>query len=340
MHEERTSTRPAVLVLLPPDLYAELCAPAVDAHLRAVADVTFVPERVATSADLARLVPTYDAVMTGWQVPPFDAAVLDAAPSLRLIAHAAGSIKHLLPPLVFERGIAVSHAAAAIAPSVAETCLLLALLCLRRVHTYDRLLHAGAAWAEVARLPLPNELAAQRVGVLGAGYTGRQFIGLLRPFGCEVWVYDPYLSEERAAELGVVRATRDDVLQTCSVVAVHAPVTPETYHLLGARELALLRDGATLINTARAWIVDQAALLAELQSGRIQAALDVFDPEPLPVDSPLRGLDNVILTPHIAGASRQARQRQGEMAVAEIARFFVGEPLRYGVTGEMLATMA
>ena len=340
MELPETNTRPSVRVLIPPALFAELCDPAVEARLRAVADDIGVPERVATSEALVDLVAGFDAVLTGWQVPPFTAAVLDAAPSLRLIAHAAGSIKHLLPPIVFERGVAVTHAAAAIAPSVAETCLLLTLLCLRPVHVYDRRLHAGAPWAEVARLPLPSELAAQRVGVIGAGYTGCQFIERLRPFGCEIVVYDPYLSAERARELGVVRAELDDLLRACGIVAVHAPVTPETHHLLGARELALLRDGAALINTARAWVIDQPALLAELRSGRIRGALDVFDPEPLPDESPLRQLDNVILTPHIAGASVQARRRQGQIAVDEIARFFTGETLRYRVTGDMLATMA
>jgi len=94
------------------------------------------------------------------------------------------------------------------------------------------------------------------------------------------------------------------------------------------------------VNTARSWLVDEAALVDELSSGRIQAALDVFDQEPLPEDHPLRGLDNVFLTPHVAGASAQARRRQGQTMVDEIGRYVAGEPLRYRVTREMLDTMA
>jgi phosphoglycerate dehydrogenase-like enzyme len=155
-----------------------------------------------------------------------------------------------------------------------------------------------------------------------------------------VWVYDPYLSEEQAGELGVSRMGLDELMSGCPVVSVQAPVTAETHHMLGARELALLKDGAVFINTARSQVVDQDALLAELQSGRIQAALDVFDQEPLPVDSPFRRLENVIISPHIAGASRQARLRQGEIVVSEIERFFSGQPLRYRVSRAMLETMA
>jgi phosphoglycerate dehydrogenase-like enzyme len=110
--------------------------------------------------------------------------------------------------------------------------------------------------------------------------------------------------------------------------------------MIGARELALLQDGAILTNTARSWVMDQEALLAELQSGRIQAALDVFDQEPLPQDSPFRDLENVILTPHVAGGTIEARHRQGEYMVQELQRFLADDPLFFQVTKDMLPTMA
>jgi phosphoglycerate dehydrogenase-like enzyme len=176
--------------------------------------------------------------------------------------------------------------------------------------------------------------------VIGAGYTGRCVIKLLTALNAEVWVYDPYLTPADADALGVRKVTLDELLANAAVVTMQAPPTDETYHMIGARELRLLQDGAIFINTARSHLVDETALLAELQSGRIQAALDVFDQEPLPPDHPLRQLENVILTPHIAGASQQARLRQGQIIVDEIARFVAGEPLQYGVTEAMLATMA
>ena len=110
--------------------------------------------------------------------------------------------------------------------------------------------------------------------------------------------------------------------------------------MVGANQLSLLQDGACFVNTARSWVIDYDALLAELQTGRIHAALDVFDREPLPEDNPFRELDNVLMTPHIAGASVEARHRQGQWMVEELQRFFTGQPLRYQVTIDMLETMA
>ena len=335
------TTRPRTLVAIKPSLYQVLFSPEADAALHALAEVTFGPQETDWSpADLAAHIGGAEVVITGWGSPTFDATVLAAADRLRLIAHSAGSIKHLLPPAVFERGVAVTHAAGAIAPAVAEMSLLLTMLMLRQAHKMDRSLKASEPWAAASGGFMGQELAGQRVGVIGAGYTGRCFIQLVRAVGAEVWVYDPYLSTERAAALGVQAVALDALLAGCRIVSLQAPSTAETHHMLGRRELGLLPDGAILVNTARSWLVDEAALVDELSSGRIQAALDVFDQEPLPEDHPLRGLDNVFLTPHVAGASVQARRRQGQTMVDEIRRYAAGEPLRYRVTWEMLDTMA
>src|SRR5690606_20938587 len=269
----------------------------------------------------------------------FTDAVLSASPQLKLIAHSAGSIKAMLPPALFDRDIAVTHAASAIAPAVAELTLMLIMLSLRPVHKLDHMLKGGA-WSQAKNTSMGQEIAGQRVGVVGAGYTGRCVIRLLRAVGAEVWAYDPYLTDERAAELGVRKVDLNTLLAECPIVTLQAPPTKETYHMISAPQLALLQDGAVFINTARAHLVDQDAMLAELQTGRFVAALDVFDPEPLPDDSPFRKLDNVILTPHIAGASKQARIRQGNIIVDEIERFFTGEALQYRVTRDMLDIMA
>jgi phosphoglycerate dehydrogenase-like enzyme len=334
------SSHPAIAVLLRPSLYEVLFSTETDRALKALGTVVFHDrERDLSSEELAEQIGGHDAVVTGWGSPRFSEEVLDAADCLRIIAHSAGSIKHMLPPLVFERGITVTHAAAAIAPAVADLSLALTMLLLRHVHVHDQALKAGG-WASTKAPPLGAELTGSRVGVVGAGYTGRCFIKLLRALEAEVWVYDPYLTDERAKELGVRKAGLNELFAECPVVSVQAPSTEETYHMIGAEQLCLLRDGAGFVNTARSWVIDYDALLAELQKGRIHAALDVFDQEPLPADSPFRRLDNVILTPHVAGASVQARHRQGQFVVEELERFFSGQPLVYQVTGDMLATMA
>ena len=333
--------KPKILVLPQPGLYAELFSEAAGAQLHGLGDVTLnLENRNWDSAELASKIGAYEIVMTGWGSPRFTDEVLAAAPTLKLIAHTAGSIKHMLPPPVFERGIAVTHAAGAIAPAVAELTILLILLSLRQVHKLDAMLKRGELWSAAKTAVMGREIAGQRVGVVGAGYTGRQVIRLLRALNAEVWVYDPYLDAERAAALGVRKSELDEIFAECPIVTLQAPPTEQTYHMIGAKQLALLQDGAVFVNTARSHLVDEQALLNELRKGRFQAALDVFDQEPLPEDSPFRRLDNVVITPHIAGHSAQARRRQGQEMVDEIARFVAGEPLHYPVSVEMLEIMA
>jgi phosphoglycerate dehydrogenase-like enzyme len=335
------AVHPNIYVLLRPSLYAELFSAEADQRLRELGElVHHESETNLTAAQLAERIAEVDILITGWGTPKLDEEVLAAANRLQLVAHSAGSIKAMLPPAVFQRGVKVTHAAVAIAPAVVEMTVLLIMLCLRKVHTLDRQMKAGTPWAALKTLGMGRELAGSRVGVVGAGYTGRGVIRRLAALDAEVWVYDPYLRPEQAAALGVHSAALDDLLRSCPIVTMQAPPTAETYHMIGARELALLPDGAIFVNTARSHLVDQEALLAELQRGRIEAALDVFDEEPLPPDHPFRRLENVILTPHVAGASLQARLRQGSTVVDEIERFCAGEALRFGVTEAMLETMA
>jgi phosphoglycerate dehydrogenase-like enzyme len=195
-------------------------------------------------------------------------------------------------------------------------------------------------FAEAGNVYPGDLLHGQRVGLVAAGYVGRRVVCLLAPFAVDLSIHDPYLSDRDAAELGARRVDLEALFAENRIVSVHAPITPETRHMIGARHLALLREGAILVNTARSWSVDQAALLAELQRGRIWAALDVFDNEPLPQDSPFRRLANVVLTPHVAGRSLTTLRTQGEAMVEEIERWRRGESLRFPVTEAMLPIMA
>jgi phosphoglycerate dehydrogenase-like enzyme len=180
----------------------------------------------------------------------------------------------------------------------------------------------------------------KRVGIVGASRIGRRVIVALRPFDFSICVYDPYLSEQEAASLGVEKVELDDLLRSSDVVTLHAPSLPETRHLIGARELALIPDGAALINTARGALIDGAALEQELSSGRIRAVIDTTEPEPLPAGSPLYDLPNVFLTPHIAGASGTEVYRMTEIVIEEIGRYLRGEPLQHEVRQEDLARIA
>jgi phosphoglycerate dehydrogenase-like enzyme len=337
-----TTGRPRVLALPGPTLREQLFIPEVQAELARLADIDWneTDERW-TSERLAEAIGGYDGLITGWGSPLITPAVLDAATRLKVIAHSAGSVKHFIKEDTLEREIKVSSAAVAMAPAVAEYSLLLVMLGLRAVHEYDYgMRRGGHAWDSQRAYGVGQEIASQRIGVVGAGLVGRTFIGKARALGAEVWVFDPYLPDAVAAEIGARKAELNDVMRECPIVVIHAPVTPETHHMIGAEQLAQMRDNGYLVNTARSWVVDQDALLAELQRGRIRAALDVYDTEPLPVDHPFRALPNVILTPHIAGATQQCWDRLGECVLRDLTNVFTGQPMAHEVTLERYAILA
>jgi phosphoglycerate dehydrogenase-like enzyme len=336
------SAKPKVLVLPGPTLYHRLFVPEVDARLQALADVTFNEvDGNWTSDRLAAEIGPYDGLVTCWGSPVITPEVLDAAPNLKVIAHSAGSVKFLIKEHVLERGIKVSSASIAMAPAVAEFSLILTFLGLRPVHEYDYgMRRAVRKWDSQEGFGVGWEIASSRIGVVGAGMVGRLYIQKATALGADVCVHDPYLADDAAAGLGVTKLALDDLFATCPIVVIHAPSTPETHHMVGATQLALLPDNGYLVNTARSWVVDQDALLAELQSGRIRAALDVFDAEPMALDHPFRALPNVLLTPHIAGATMQTRIRQGESAVTDLENAFAGRPLAHEVTLERYPILA
>jgi phosphoglycerate dehydrogenase-like enzyme len=185
-----------------------------------------------------------------------------------------------------------------------------------------------------------RELRDQDVGIISASRVGRDVIRLLKAYPrLRVKVYDPYLSGEEADELGVERATLEDVCR-CDVVSVHAPAIPETRHILSARTLALLPDHAILINTSRGALIDEAALLAEVNRRPLYVYLDVLDPEPPLPTNPLLSHPNVLVTPHIAGGMNQAQKDMGRLAIEQVLRFLSGQPLEHEVTRDMLPTQA
>lgn len=277
-----------------------------------------------------------EVLVTAWGFPRLDADVLAHAPRLRLVVHTGASVRFLASDALFARGIHLTQAGAAMARPVAEVALTFTLALLHQVHRFDHALRTGQQWSRAKANRPRHELAGSRIGVIGASRTGRAYMRMATALGAKVSVYDPYLSPRDAARLDVRVRSLQQVLATSRVVAVHAPAIEETRHLLGPRELALLPDGAGLVNTARSWLVDQDALLAELRSGRIDAALDVYDEEPLPVTSPFRALPGVLLTPHEAGGTIEARRRAGQLAVDEIRRYLRGEPLHHEITAAAL----
>lgn len=328
-------------VAVPPELRASFFPDSVWDSLAALGSVRLPDDGtdLGSAAVFAELVGPADVVVTSWGCAPLSAAVLAAAPRLRLLAHTGASVKAYVTAESFARGVRVTQAGEPMAYAVGEQALALTLSVLHRVYRFDHALRTGVEWTAARNVSPPRELRGSVVGVVGASRTGRAYLAMVRALGAHVLVTDPYLSTSEATRLGATRVELDELLRSSRVVSLHAPVLPSTVGMIGARELALLRDGALLVNTARSALVDTQALLAELRSGRIDAALDVFDTEPLPLDDPLRRLPNVLLTPHQAGGTLEARRGGGEVVVAEVGRFLRGEPLRHEITPDMLNHM-
>jgi phosphoglycerate dehydrogenase-like enzyme len=280
-----------------------------------------------------------EVLITGWGSPPVDEDVLAAAPRLRAVLHAAGSVRRLVAPTVWERGVSVSNAVEANALPVAEYTLAAVLLAGKDAFGLRERFCAEAVF------PPPDDCArignlGRRVGVIGASRVGRRLLELLRPFDFSVTLHDPYVDAAEATSLGAVLLPLDELMRTSDIVSLHAPDIPETYRMLDRRRLALMPDGSVLVNTSRGALVDPDALTDELVAGRISAVLDVTEPEPLPAHSPLYQLPNVFLTPHIAGSLGNELERLGRTVVEELALLVAGAPLAHAVVQADLANSA
>jgi phosphoglycerate dehydrogenase-like enzyme len=276
----------------------------------------------------------------GGRFPPLTRAVLSAAPALELVSMRCDRFGHGIDlEAAWERGIRVVDTDnIASAPPVAEWVLALTLLCLRNAASLYRQMMAGdETWADAGNAGFTGgELTGKRVGLIGCGHVGQRLIELLAPFRVDLRVCDPYMAAATADRLGIERAGLDDVLRHAEILVVQVPLTPKTTHLIGERELALLGRGKILVNCSRGRVLDQAALIRRLEAGDLIAGLDVFDPEPLPRDSPLRRLPNAFLTPHVAWHTPESRARQFACAAREVERYFRGEPLEYELTPRLV----
>lgn len=302
--------------------------------------ISETPLSTFTAPHAASILADVDVLITGWGCPPLTADVLDMAPKLRYALHAAGSVKEHVTDEVWRRGIQVSTAAEANAIPVAEYTLAMILLANKKVLQLEVALRAGKGAVDPDTLFRGLGNYGQTIGLVGASKVGRALIGMLEPFAFTVLVADPYLSKEEAAELGVTVVELDELLAASDVVSVHAPNVPQTRQLINEQRLALIRPGATFINTSRGALVDQDALVARIKRGDLFAILDVTTPDRLEPNHPLYKLPNVILTPHVAGSLGVELERLGATALDEARRAARGEPLLYALDPAAMAWTA
>jgi phosphoglycerate dehydrogenase-like enzyme len=259
-----------------------------------------------------------------WHVlAPVDAGFIAAAPKLRLIQKWGVGLNSIDLDAARARGIRVANMPGTNSRAVAEHTLLLMLACLRRLHAVETGLRGGAWTPPGDVMAGLGELSGRRVGLVGMGAVPSLLAPILTAMGA-----DPvYWSRRPKPDAPARWLALADLLATSDIVSLHLPLTPETTGLVDVRAM---REGAILVNTARGGLVDEAALLAALESGRIAAAgLDVFAAEPMPADHPLLTLPNVTLTPHLAWLTGETLGRSLDVAVENVRHLVAGEPLRF-----------
>ncbi|MBC7725755.1 MAG: 2-hydroxyacid dehydrogenase [Burkholderiaceae bacterium] len=265
------------------------------------------------------------------QMAAFTGEVFAASPELCLIGVCRGGPVNVDLDAATEAGVIVSFAPGRNAVAAAEFAIGLMLTAMRRVVTTDSELKAGVWRGDYYAYENAGiELDGSTVGLIGYGAIGSIVSRVLRAFGAHVLTYDPYANAEAIAADGVELVSLEDLLRRSSVVSLHARLTAETHHLLNAGNLALLPHGAVLVNSARGGLLDYAPLPDLLGSGAIGAlALDVYDIEPPPPEWPLFGAPNVVMTPHLAGATRQTAERAANIVADDVARYLAGEVPRF-----------
>lgn len=279
-----------------------------------------------------------DVIVGHWGCPRIDTSVVDRAPSLGLIAYAAGTVRDTITPDVLDR-VRVTSGARANAEPVAEYTLAMILLANKDVLWLRDLVRDPA----IAGLRTNSTITVgnwdKTVGIVGASLIGRRVIELLRPFpALRPLIHDPYVSGEEADALGAEKVELIDLCERSDVVSIHAPDLPTTRHMIGEAELSAMRTGATLINTARGALVDHDALARH--AGRLAVVLDVTDPEPLPDDHPLLAMPTVTITPHVAGSQGTELRRMTRDVADEIRRWSRDEAAHNVVTRDMLDRIA
>lgn len=282
-----------------------------------------------TPAQVRGLIGERDAIMTGWGSTPFTREMLDSAENLKIIAHTAGTVKFLftrdlVEEVLIPRGITVFSGNDGLAINAAEATVGLMIAASRRWPEHID------AFGRMGQREIPRNgqfLSGATVGIVAASKVARHVLRLLQPFNCEILLYDPFVTPEAARGLGVELVKLDDLFKRSDIVSVHAPELPATQKMVGASQLKKLQDGALLVNTSHGSVIDHEALLKEVRGGRITAALDVTDPEPLPSDSEFWTLPNVVLTPHLARDGYAGYFRIGDNTLQALRDCFNGRPV-------------
>jgi phosphoglycerate dehydrogenase-like enzyme len=305
--------------------------------LSQVGTVTFTPtEDEMSPKDFECYAKDADVLVTGWGTIKINENVIPYLPNLKIIAHTGAAVTHIVDDYAYQKGIAVLSGNDLFAKSVAEGCLCYTLTALRHIEEYAGMVRKGG-WRNECFF---NEgIFGRKVGFIGFGAIAKYFLQMLKPFEVDVRVYSGHMSAEEAKRLGVSLSGLTEIFEQCDIISVHSSLTPNTVGMITADMLAKIQDGALLVNTARGEIIDEGALITQLKTGRFHAVLDVFAQEPLPIDSPLRTLSNVLPIPHMGGITMDMRQQVTIALSKDIDSFKNGGTMKNSVQFEHFKRM-
>jgi len=301
-------------------------------QLHEMGEVVLNPyERNFTSDELKQAMRDTDIVITHWGTPQITGKLLDSAPKLKLMAHGTGTVAHIASEAFYERGIPVLSANGIMAEYVAEAVLGYMIASAHKMLQLDQLTRADQ-WENKMTATRQKSLLGGHIGLIGLGTIARRLLDMLASFNCKVHVYDPYASQDTLDQWPFAEWADFKTAMSQPIVSIHAAQTPETYHMIDAEALRLMPDDGMLINSSRGSLVDTDALIAELKTGRIYAALDVYEQEgtgKVPREL-LEQTQNTLLQPHMACAPVTWEMTQG--IVNDIRRFLHNEPLQLQVS--------
>jgi D-3-phosphoglycerate dehydrogenase len=252
---------------------------------------------------------------------------LAAVPRCRAIVRTGSGTDNVPVEEATRRGIVVANTPAAVSDGVSDHLIALLLAVTRRVAEFDRTVRQGR-WGQAVSQTFAG-VQGRTLGLVGFGHIARDVVRKLSGFAMRVLAHDPYVPAETMAAHGAAAAGLDELLAAADFVSLHCPLTARTRHLIGERELRLMKPTAVLLNTSRGPVVDEAALVRALGEGRIAAAgLDVLESEPPPADNPLLKMDNVVLTPHVAGYAAGGVESRWQLSVETVLALARGQPPR------------
>ncbi len=299
--------------------------------LKEFSEVDFVEEgKYFSSEDLERVIGDYDACITGWGSAKITEEVLKKAVRLKFVGHTAGTVVPIVEKGIFDRDITVVNANSALAMSTAEAAMAFIMAGAWNLHGYNTGLKNGQ-WSKNNCETILG-VGHQTVGIIGYGDISREVIRLLKPFNVRILLYSHYCPREEAEHLGVELCSLEELLRRSRIISLHNTLTPMSEGMIGKKELALIRDGSLIVNTARGPIVNSDALLDEVRTERLFAALDVYDNEPMDKEHELLKLSNVFCLPHIGGYSNYWKTRLGKTVIDDMERWVKGEELQGQIT--------